>query len=59
MKMMLPDVISHENQSQHCHGPSMFMFSVIRTDYHAVRPYHTGTYYLVGLPAPIFFTKKP
>src|SRR6218665_2003434 len=36
MKMMLPDVIGQENQSQHCPGPSMFMFSVIRTDYHAV-----------------------
>src|SRR6218665_2114028 len=34
MKMMLPDVIGHKNQSQHS-APSMFMSRFIQTDYHA------------------------
>src|SRR6218665_3491304 len=36
MKMILPDVIGQENQSQHCPGPSMFIFIVIQTNYQAV-----------------------
>src|SRR6218665_816769 len=45
MKMMLPDVIGHENQSQHCPDHRCFMFGVIRTDYHPdAFSYHTGDY---------------
>src|SRR6218665_2321090 len=35
MKMMPPDVISHENQSQHLSEPSIFMLDVFRTADHA------------------------
>jgi len=43
MKMMLPDVIGHENQST-LSAPSMFMSRFIRTDFHADRfSYHTGS----------------
>src|SRR6218665_1081971 len=45
MKMMLPDVIGHENQSQHCPDHRCFMFGVIRTDYHPdAFSYHTDDY---------------
>src|SRR6218665_1191676 len=35
MKMMPPDVISHENQLQHLSEPSIFMLDVFRTADHA------------------------
>ena len=37
MKMMPPDVISHENQLQHLSEPSIFMLDVFRTADHAVQ----------------------
>ena len=43
MKMMPPDVISHENQLQRLSEPSIFMLDVFRTADHADRfSYHTG-----------------
>ena len=35
MKMMPPDVISHENQLQHLSEPSIFILDVFRTADHA------------------------
>ena len=35
MKMMPPDVISHENQLQHLSEPSIFMLDIFRTADHA------------------------
>jgi len=35
MKMMPPDVISHENQLQHLSEPSIFILDVCRTADHA------------------------
>src|SRR6218665_1613204 len=35
MKMMPPDVISHENQLQHLSQPSIFILDVFRTADHA------------------------
>ena len=35
MKMMTPDVISHENQLQHLSEPSILMLDVFRTADHA------------------------
>src|SRR6218665_1194250 len=35
MKIMPPDVISHENQLQHLSEPSLFMLDVFRTADHA------------------------
>src|SRR6218665_456701 len=35
MKMMPPDIISHENQLQHLSEPSIFMLDVFRTADHA------------------------
>jgi len=35
MKMMQPDVISHENQLQHFSEPSIFILDVFRTADHA------------------------
>jgi len=35
MKIMLPDIICHENQSQHYQHHRCFMPRLIRTDYHA------------------------
>jgi len=35
MKMMPPDVISHENQLQHLSHPSIFILDVFRTADHA------------------------
>ena len=35
MKMMPPEVISHENQLQHLSEPSIFMLDVFRTGDHA------------------------
>src|SRR6218665_1705745 len=50
MKMMPPDVISHENQLQHLSEPSIFILDVFRTADHAgqlfiphrlLRPFYT------------------
>src|SRR6218665_1231489 len=37
MKMMPPDVISHENQLQHTSEPSIFVLNVFRTADHAAQ----------------------
>ena len=37
MKMMPPDVISHENQLQHLSEPSICILDVFRTAEHAVQ----------------------
>ena len=49
MKMMTPDVISHENQLQHLSEPSIFILDVFRTADHAGQIFIPHrTYYHAG-----------
>ena len=57
MKMMPPDVISHDNQLQHLSEPSIFMLDVFRTADHAGQIFipHRRTALLIGRPLLIFY----
>src|SRR6218665_3933198 len=52
MKMMPPDVISHENQLQYLYEPSIFMLDVFRTAEHAGQIFipHRVTQSVLSLP---------
>src|SRR6218665_1205256 len=58
MKMMPPDVISHENQLQHLSEPSIFILNVFRTADHAGQIFIPHRLYYRRLPTIAYYVTE-